>query len=595
MRSPFRPTAFRVTLLGLVWGVLALSPASAVNRYVRETPCLPVDCPTGFTTPWATPYFSLQDALAASTSGDTIHVAVGTYHPDNGIGITPGDRNAVFKLKPGVTLKGGYAGVPTLPDPVDPVTYPGDPVGEIVGHSTLSGDIGFSGNVSDNSLLVVDAPPGIQSTAALDRFIVKNDCLSGSICQALRVRGSSPTVSNSSFKGKGSDGGAIAISNPNAALTWTAVTADGEATNNGGAIYAVSFVYPITLTSVDLKGQATQGGGLYVVANKLTLSGKIHDSDAERAGGIYFSGQEAYLTDVTLAANEALDDLGGGELLASRVIEVANSFVQDNIAYGYFGTAAPTGGLRLSGGRQKVLLSTFERNSAFGYDPTTSALELEGSDLLTGAEVINCLFSGLPFSPSILLYFNGGGPGLVADSTFSGTGCKDAGQGYSGEAGILWTNSSLKVANTVLSEHDLFDFAPNFPTTFVASQIYPSFASVPFDPGTCFPAMGSPLVDAGDNSEVPPYLTTSLNGHRFSSTNQCPAPVDIGAYERADPSTLCRADFDGDCSRPPGVSDIFAHQRAWFARKPEADIDGNGLIEVADIFEFLRLWFAGCP
>jgi len=54
---------------------------------------------------WADAFNYLQDALAASQSGDEIRVAQGVYKPDQGAGITPGNREATFQLITGVTLK----------------------------------------------------------------------------------------------------------------------------------------------------------------------------------------------------------------------------------------------------------------------------------------------------------------------------------------------------------------------------------------------------------------------------------------------------------------------------------------------------------
>jgi hypothetical protein len=59
---------------------------------------------------WADAYNYLQDALVAALSGDEIWVAQGIYKPDQGIGITPGDRTVTFQLISGVAIKGGYAG-----------------------------------------------------------------------------------------------------------------------------------------------------------------------------------------------------------------------------------------------------------------------------------------------------------------------------------------------------------------------------------------------------------------------------------------------------------------------------------------------------
>jgi len=68
---------------------------------------------------WADAYNYLQDALADADSSAKpveIHVAQGIYKPDQGSGVTPGDRTATFQLINGVTLKGGYAGF-GAPDP----------------------------------------------------------------------------------------------------------------------------------------------------------------------------------------------------------------------------------------------------------------------------------------------------------------------------------------------------------------------------------------------------------------------------------------------------------------------------------------------
>jgi len=54
---------------------------------------------------WADAYNYLQDALAAVTIGDEVWVAQGIYKPDQGGGITPGDREATFQLINGVAIK----------------------------------------------------------------------------------------------------------------------------------------------------------------------------------------------------------------------------------------------------------------------------------------------------------------------------------------------------------------------------------------------------------------------------------------------------------------------------------------------------------
>jgi len=116
---------------------------------------------------WADAFNYLQDALAAVYSGDEIRVAQGIYKPDQGAGIAPGDREATFQLKNGVTVKGGYASIGE-PDP---------DVRDIgMCETILSGDInGDDGpnftNNGENSYHVVTGS-GTNDTAVLDGFTI---------------------------------------------------------------------------------------------------------------------------------------------------------------------------------------------------------------------------------------------------------------------------------------------------------------------------------------------------------------------------------------------------------------------------------------
>lgn len=102
---------------------------------------------------WTKAYRNLHDGLAAAQPGDTIRVADGTYGPDEGAGITPGDRAASFVVPNNVTVLCGYAGYGAPnPDARDVEAYP----------TILSGDLNGDDlwgilNLSDNSYHVVRA------------------------------------------------------------------------------------------------------------------------------------------------------------------------------------------------------------------------------------------------------------------------------------------------------------------------------------------------------------------------------------------------------------------------------------------------------
>ncbi len=109
--------------------------------------------PDGFS--WETAFNSLQQALSVAEYGSRIKVAQGTYTPSNII-----DPSATFKIPSGVTLEGGYRGMPA-----GVVQYPivGDPdERNITGYPTvLSGDLnnddgpGFTG-MENNVYHVMD-------------------------------------------------------------------------------------------------------------------------------------------------------------------------------------------------------------------------------------------------------------------------------------------------------------------------------------------------------------------------------------------------------------------------------------------------------
>jgi hypothetical protein len=41
------------------------------------------------------------------------------------------------------------------------------------------------------------------------------------------------------------------------------------------------------------------------------------------------------------------------------------------------------------------------------------------------------------------------------------------------------------------------------------------------------------------------------------------------------------------------IQDLFDYLTAWFAGKPEADVNGNKVLEGLDILEFVNSWLAG--
>lgn len=92
-------------------------------------------------TTWLNAKTDLAEALKNAGYGQTLKIAAGTYKPTQGL-----DRRASFVLTENIQLEGGYAGA-TAPNP-DIRNIKATP-------TILSGDIGQSGDASDNSLHVI--------------------------------------------------------------------------------------------------------------------------------------------------------------------------------------------------------------------------------------------------------------------------------------------------------------------------------------------------------------------------------------------------------------------------------------------------------
>ncbi|MBP7050725.1 MAG: PASTA domain-containing protein [Phycisphaerae bacterium] len=139
-RIPFS-IAFRVSGSG---------GAGKTIRVDKNAP-LTIWTPDGST--WTKAYRKLHDGLAAAQDGDTVRVADGTYVPDEGSGVTLGDRTASFVIPDGVTVQCGYAGYgASNPDARNVDAYP----------TILSGDLNGDDlwgilNTSENSYHVVSA------------------------------------------------------------------------------------------------------------------------------------------------------------------------------------------------------------------------------------------------------------------------------------------------------------------------------------------------------------------------------------------------------------------------------------------------------
>ena len=224
---------------------------------------------------WADAFTDLQSALATAVPGDEIWVAVGTYTPDSG----SSDRTVSFQLKSGVALYGGFAGAETAREQHD----------WNANLTTLSGDIGLSGDNSDNSYHVVTGS-GTDGTAILDGF------------------------------------------------TITAGMADGSSPDNQGAGMVNEEGSPTLINLLFRNNHALlQGGGMYTHLGNPTLLNVIFDSNSTsigRGGGMQNTSSNPTLVNVIFRSNTTPDYGGGMQNWSSNPALINVLFVGNHANFG---------------------------------------------------------------------------------------------------------------------------------------------------------------------------------------------------------------------------------------------------------------------
>jgi hypothetical protein len=281
---------------------------------------------------WTNAYNYLQDALGdanAATKPVEIRIAAGTYKPDLGNGITPGDRNPSFPLISQVCLKGGYAGV----------NEPEANARDIISYETiLSGDLaGDDGpdfaNNTENSYHVLTAFV-TDSTAVIDGVTVtagnaNHEEWSQSIGAGMYSYYGSTTIRNCTFIANyagnddgGGQGGAIYNRKSNPTITdcgfirnW-AVALDGG--GDGGAIFNRDSNPIITNCAFIANTAGTEGGAVWSSEGSIHLTNCLFSGNFARRGpggkargGAFYSYYcKAYLANCTFTGNAAKSPYG---------------------------------------------------------------------------------------------------------------------------------------------------------------------------------------------------------------------------------------------------------------------------------------------
>jgi len=290
---------------------------------------------------WETAFVHLQDALAVVQADEMIRVAQGTYRPDQGNGMTPGDREATFQLISGVTLTGGYAGPGVLDAndiPIDPNTRNINLFKTILS-GDLNGDDREDGGLDDSSTdpnraencYHVVTGSGTNADAVLDGFVVTGGTADKGEVPGydndgggVLIRRGSPTFRNCRFSRNMANQGGAVWNRDASPVFMNCLFMDNEAvemtltssirsdpytvTSAGGAVDSDFSSHPVFINCAFWANRAVHGGAIgvweqsSVDLHNCTLSG----NRADFGGALYnYSTGTTTITNSILWGNEA--------------------------------------------------------------------------------------------------------------------------------------------------------------------------------------------------------------------------------------------------------------------------------------------------
>lgn len=559
---------------------------------------------------WTNAHTNLHAALAASVAGDSIHIAQGTYTPDVGHPSRPvGDRLAYWTYKSDVRVRGGYRGLSGggAPDDRNTSAFP----------TILSGEIGNPGVPTDNSLALVAA--NVTGQIFLDGLTftrcyqdVSAGLPQGHYGSALWTFGSAGIVLND-----------CTFSDNR--------TVNNDQVGRGGAVFI--FGTPGTITNCRFQGNRISGtqfqtvaAGLFIWESNLQISdclfdGNVNDASAgaSYAGGLYIEHGFPVLTRCTFRDNSSLS--GGGAVFHRNAWAPPPSGLATRAGAPTFvdclfeGNSSNQGGAVWVWSRREDDLARLSNCQFRGNSSAQNGAAVfcnPGGTTWMQVELLGCLFVGNTSGfATVASCFDGAAQTSIANCTFASNSAgrcvaasgeslvvsnsifRGAGSGQP----LLWASGGAMPASA--SRCNIEGPAPLNVVTSNITSGNPLFVSGAGAAGDYRLSAGSPCIDAGDSSLVPPALTTDLAGNARRAddpssvdTGVGPPVVDLGAYERVPPS--CPADFDQNGQVQP--ADIAAFVNAWFASLSggtlAGDFDHNGAVEPADVAAFVSAWFA---
>lgn len=320
---------------------------------------------------WADAFVSLQDALAMVPEGFLIHVAAGTYYPDEGSDQTDNLRSSTFQLANGVEILGGFP-------PAGGALFERDPAAHL---SILSGDLQQDDPVQADNAFHVVTGTGTDATAVLDGFVVRDGFAdqptdrhhlgAGILCDF----SGSPTFRNLVVRDNDAwlvGGGAYLNA---ASPTFFRVSFEANRTPQSGAsvvgegagLYLNASNASFTNCRFLGNDAAASGGALSLHVSDVDLTNVLFSGNhaAADGGAIYGNSNSTFtMVNGTLSGNRAIGVGGAIDVNGSTPVQVDNTIFWNN-ADGS-GAASPTNSAAISSGAAVFSNSLIEFSGGSG-------------------------------------------------------------------------------------------------------------------------------------------------------------------------------------------------------------------------------------